>query len=750
MKNNVSLKLALASMKKEKKQYLISFIAMILSFMIVIAIYNTLYNDQIINQKTREEQYGNWNICLEDISQKDLGLIKNTKDYESITDIELTGILDNDSQIANYQNDFFQLAHIELTGQVPKNDNEIIVKKGLGKIGETLSLTFNKQTNQYKVVGTINDYDEKWCMNAYDYFTYKLTPIHHYIYIKGNPQYETIFSDAVFNLLLDDTVVYRAAAYNRYNNEGTGLFASVDLGEYENNAFNIILAFAVIGVFVGISYNMSQRKERLLLFRSLGMANRQMRDYIFYETICLVLISLIISFVLGYSLSWFMSYMISLLTGQYYFSVQLFALFPYIGILILMTFVASYFSYMIISLQSQDSLIHKKRRMKIKKYNKAHKMNVFHITNKEIRNHYNLILCIIVLSVYVLYALTSFIDYSRYNAGAFSYQIYDGEDIYFKYSLKSSQPIIYDKKKIEYMVGEKKFSENYMRDNEVSTSESLITYENGHEHFIQDTISELMLTPYQEEDDNFMIYKGRKPEKNNECLYEIYGNAQDVLNENLDYDVGDTISLHNIYNQLQLEYKIVGIAYVFDYYDDFVYSEGKHFVVLEDSIPESEWSYLYAFYDNRDLSFYFNNNYDDFTLSMEYNNATYTKSMVKDLLYSFITVIIGIVFLILILKIFIDKVVKDLKLMRCLGMTNKQIIKMISYMFGYCFIIVLGIYSLYVVNSYAYIVNIAYRKTFVIIFISYFTGVFIAILLLIYFKLKKVFNFLPSDVQRYY
>lgn len=748
MKNNVSLKLALASMKKEKKQYLISFIVIILSFMIVIAIYNTLYNDQIISQKTREEQYGNWNICLEDTSQKDLELIKNTKDYESITDIELTGILDDDSQIANYQNDFFQLAHIELTGQVPKNDNEIIVKKGLGKIGETLSLTFNKQTNQYKVVGTINDYDEKWCMSAYDYFTYKLTPIHHQTYIKGNPQYGSVFSDAVFNLLLDDTVVYRASAYNRNNNEGTGFFVSVDFGENENETFNIVLAFAIIGLFVGISYNMSQRKERLLLLRSLGMSNRQMRDYIFYETICLVLISLIISFVLGYSLSWFMSYMISLLTGQYYFSFQLFALFPYIGILILMTFIASYFSYMIISLQSQDSLIHKKRRMKIKKYNKAHKMNVFHITNKEIRNHYNLILCIIVLSAYLLYALTSFVYYNRYNAGAFSYQIYDGEGVYYKYSLKSSQSIRHNKKKIEYMVGETKFSENYMKDNAIATSGSVI-YENGQGHFYFDTISELMLTPYQKDDD-FMIYKGRRPEKNNECLYGVHSNTPEISNIDLDYDVGDTISLCNINDQSQIEYEIVGIAYFYNSYDNFLYSEGNHFSVLEDSIPESEWSYFYTFYDNKDLSFYFNKNYDDFSLSMEYNNITYTKSMIKDLLYSFITIMIGIVFLILILKIFIDKVVKDLKLMRCLGMTNKQMIKMICYILGYCFIIVLGIYSLYIINSYTYMIDSIYRKTFIIIFISYFIVMFVTILLMTYFKLRKRFIFLPSDVQRYY
>ena len=251
--NNISLKLALASIKKEKKQYFISLIVMILSFTIVIAFYNALKNDQIITQKTKEKLYGNWNICYEDIKDQELEIIKNLKDYESITDVEFIDVLDNNKQIANYNKDFFQLASIELTGNVPQNHDEIIVKKHLGKIGETIELVINSDVKQYKIVGIMNDYDQKWCLDAYDYFTYQLTPAHHRTYIKANIKpYAQNDANYITNVLLEGIsqldIMYTSQEHTKYVNS-----SYMDIGDDENtNTMNTILVFAIIGLLVGI------------------------------------------------------------------------------------------------------------------------------------------------------------------------------------------------------------------------------------------------------------------------------------------------------------------------------------------------------------------------------------------------------------------------------------------------------------------------------------------------------------------
>ena len=77
MMNDPILKLALSSIKKEKENYLVIFLIMLLSFSAVITVYNIAFNENKKIQNEKERRYGSWNIVYEDLSQKELKIIKN-------------------------------------------------------------------------------------------------------------------------------------------------------------------------------------------------------------------------------------------------------------------------------------------------------------------------------------------------------------------------------------------------------------------------------------------------------------------------------------------------------------------------------------------------------------------------------------------------------------------------------------------------------------------------------------------------
>lgn len=752
--NNIIFKLAYSSFKKEKKQYLISMVVMILSFTIIIAFFNTLKNDQIISQKMREKLYGNWNICYEDIDDESLKLIKNIKDYKSITDVELIDVTSSNERIANYNESFFQLASIKLTGHIPQSNDEIIVKKHIGKIGETINLTINDQFKQFKIVGVINDYDQKWCMDAYTYFTYQLTPIHHQTYIKAKIRtYLQNDTHYIFNTFLEDSITEFSIQYQFFNHESFMNEYQYEIGNTDyQTSIDIVLVFAVIGLLIGISYTMTQRKERLFLLKSLGMTNRQMLTYIFYETICLVVFSLIVSFGLGFILSWLMSLMISCLTDKYYFSFHLGSLISYLGILVLMILVITFFSYMIISLQSLDSLIYRKRRTKLKKYNKAIKMSVFHLTNIEIKHHAGIFLSVIILSVSILVTLTSLIDYSRFTFFKSFYDIYN-HDLY-EYQMKINHQINFDKNIIQEHIDEYMYSTMYSLEDDIGQSHYRVVDEEKGYGGIE--IPAITLVGYEKTqlDNQFVIYQGRLPENKDECICTgngsystIYEDNKEIREYDFDYQVGDKISLINQGNQSKVEYTVVGqVISKEDEIDpmSFEYDIANNsLMVLKDSIQQENWSFFYIFYDEKDLQFYFNRNVDNFTLYKHFISQTYTSTLLKELLYNIGIFIIEIVFLVLILKIFIERMMKDLKLLRCLGMTNRQILQMNLCILGYCLLNIAGIYSLFVFMG-------SMDVKYMLIFISYAIMMSFIFLMIIYRNLKKGFIFLPSDVHRYY
>lgn len=729
--SNVTLRLVMASIKREKKQYLVSFVIMILSLTTVIALFNTLNNDRIIQQKVKEKLYGNWNICYEDINDNDIKIIKDLKDYEKLVNVELVDVLDQNILVANYQKDFFDMAFIQLTGNVPKNNNEIIVKKSIGQIGEKIDLKINGIFRQFLIVGTINNYDKYWCIHGYDYFTYQLSPMHLQTYIKGNiNSYEHNSSNVVFNLFLESSIGDLFVEYNLNDDN----YSFVSHGDDESKkTVNIFLVFVIVILLVGIIYTMNQRKERFLLLKSLGMSNRQVTEYIFYETVCLMLISLVISLVLGCLLSWFMSLLIFTLTGYYHFSYDLYSLIPYIGILFLMMLVATYFSYIIISFQSLDSLIHKKRRTKMKKYHKACKMNIFHLANREIKQHYSYMIGIIVLSIYLLMYTMNAVKYINMHFYGQSYNASINDEDSYYYGLTFNQKTYFDNDEINNFA-ERQFCNKYVNKYTISDSEEF-----------ECTISQLVA--YKDNDfDDIKLSEGRMPTNSHECVIKYLFSSQEK--DKQPYDIGDTLLIQNEENEKKIPFQVVGIIYYEDdsaYYGVNDYIEDQDYLlVLEDAILKDEWRYYYRFSTKKDITLFLNEKYDLYSFRKEYKNQLYFQSTIIDFMYDMMTIIIAFVFLGVVIKIFIEDILKDLKLLKCLGMTNKQALNMSVYIYGYCMMMNAFWFMVYVILDRCDI------KNTIIVFIIYLAIMLLVFVSMMNHQIKKEYNFLPSDVKRYY
>ena len=714
------LKLALSSIKKEKENYLVIFLIMLLSFSAVITVYNIAFNENKKIQNEKERRYGSWNIVYEDLSQKELKIIKNQKDYDLMINVECTGLLAHDKKIMNYQQDFFEMAAIELTGDVPENNDEIIVKKSMGEIGDHIDLTIEDTVKRFKIVGVVNDYDQNWCIHAFDCFTYHLPSLHHYTFVKGNIlTYEINETHYIFNLSLDDSITQITKEYYQQDDDSAYVYTPVKNSSNDEITLNVVLVFAIAGIAVAVGYTMIHHQKRLILLKGLGMDEAQTRRYLFYETVCLIIVSLIASAVLGFILTFFISCIIYLLTGQFYFHFTIIPLFPYLGILILFTLVIVYFIYFIMHFRSLDSLIFRKQRMKKNKYHRAARMHIFNIALREIRHYWVIVLSVNIISLYLLFTVNSIISYGFNVHFHDSYKISQTSQPEYLYYYRSGDKMDFDHQVVGNNISERVYSEYYDIEDDTETR-----------------FPYLLATYDQNDSASYTLFAGELPLLPQQCLYRTYGNSQYFSLTDSKYQPGDHVTLIN--DESLIEYEITGIVLSEDFEDEF-YRFDNSFLVFEDSIPHDKKQYFYSFSSQLDLTEYFNHHYTNYHLVKEYNSGTLTQSLTKFFVYDLICVLIGMTILMLVLNVFMEKSIQDIRLYRCLGMTNLQLFWLNSFMFILMVIPLTGIYLTFMHDL---------IQIMTLIFFLLITGIYLVEKVML--KMKKPFAFLPSEVKRYY
>lgn len=750
MKNNVPLHLALSSIKKDRKNYKISFVMMIIAFLIVFLFPALLECYQQVRNIQNVRDYGNWSVCYHNLSKESKDFLASNKLVESISDISYVGMVEDYGYIANYNSNFFDIASIELLeGNLPKHQNEIIVLQNKGySLNDMITVSYYTDQlveKEYKVVGIMNDYNKKWTVTSPDYFTYQNEEYKNYVYVTSSislQDFEGFSADSVYNFALLDNVYYE-------KNQGVS-FQGKTLEVYTYNNYYIIVVS--LGLLMAILSNVQNREKTVFLLRCIGMSHKDMKKYIFYEVIAIALIAFGISSVVG----------LLLLIGITYYVYSHFGLFllfdlvilslKYSVVIMIIIIGITYLSIFPVSFRMMDSLIHKKERTQLKKYNRAKKMNVFNLARKLCNHHFSHLSIIISLVLTITGCIISI-----------------NKDI----------PLIYknDEKSVTYQYHYSIIDSNFIN----LHSSSITNYREFKENRIE--FDDYYGTVLSLDSLDYTLEEGRLPINSNECLvYDVHGRDSYSLGEKL--FVKDTIYVEDkevffdeyegIYDKYDPENKIatipihtftvVGKVNVDSLYnfaiDNYLYNiDEKGFVILDSAIEELDksWGSHTVIHSHKDIYLDIcdlrkdNAHYINYIANV--TSATVYDTITSVLLMSTIAVIC-IYFLFVEINIFIDKMNKDLKLIRCLGLTIKQCMKIYRYA-----VVVIGCLSVFYLYLYFLLIrnnqlifqesNNTLFMTFTILCIIL-VIVITMILVIAYQKTNKTLEFYPTEVERYY
>lgn len=758
MKNNIAFKLALSSIKKDKKSYIISFIMMLIAFLSAMIIPSSLDAYERIHLLLLKKDYGNWIVCYQDLNEVSRKFLEINGAVDKCIDLSYIGRLKNNNYIANYNEDFFDIASIELKeGRLPENEDEIIaVRYESHDINEVIKVTYytdQEYTKEYKVVGVINDYNEKWSTPSPDYFTYNNPEYKNYTYITSDhfiDGFQEFNENCIYNFsVFGKDVQYIKGGEISYNAVNYGLTIFSNKTDY----INLFIGLLSVGLLLVVFRDSHQREKTVFLLRCIGMSKRDMKKYIFYEIIMIALIALGISFVFGSITLLIISlYYKSIYHFFFFFDLLSISLKYVLTIFFIITCII-YISILPISVRMMDSLIHKKERTQLKKYHITRRMNVLNIARKVAGSCMGYIFAtgiIIAMLTTQTFSIKESIEHIHEDIGP------------TKATYEYSSPYLTDDFFEEY----KGTIVNYKN---IKTSSHHVEYDS----YYSSSNTFVSLESVEDLDDRLL--EGRLPIHENECL--VY-DFDDYINYLYKYSIGDTVSITKTWfndetNQQESEcikeYKVVGIIDMDDYCDldrRYIWDMSNiGFVILEDSLPEnqefeiSSWetqSYLlstkdiflhvhdYLSFETHGTNRNENNEYYYEALKFTYNEH---EDAIYELAFLLLVFILAIYYLVIITKSLIQSVNKDLKLIRCLGMTFKQ------SMFVYVWISFLIILITFIYNYIIQNVNSRIKEEFIlsisvmmIILLIY----LIVFLIFAYRKMDKTVAFYPTEVERYY
>lgn len=754
MKNNTPFFLAYSAIKKDKKNYLLSFLIMLIAFTFTITFISLINTEETVDRKAKEQKYGNWLLCIENLNQENVDYLKINHGEDFVGDMKVISKLHTNHYVGNYDKTFFELASIELMdGRLPSKSHEIISIQGKNHLGDQVTI----DNQRYQVVGLINEYNQYWEGPSFDYFTYNLPTDRNFVYYSTQESIHQFIEGAntkvTYNypLIPGKYLISECSSANLSQNMNNLLYTS----QSPTDTLNYFIILIGIALLVAIFYNIQEREKTVFLFRCIGMSKSDMRKYIFYEMIVIAFIALGISVVIGLLLSLCVSLYYYYQSQIFVYTTSLWLSMKYIGFIILMIIGVTYLSLLTISIHAMDGLVHKVQRKKLKKYHKHKYMSVHRLANRIVNKHWNLFGPICLLMIVQFFLVVSIIDaikvipdsYQEPNYYRYNFNFYD-EDMIYKI-----QDEIIELNTTKYVV---------------NSDYNMTVHDNSL------GLIEVFDNPSIFED---KIEQGRLPRNAKECLYLTKG--YDLEDESR-INIGDTVRVtksHHYETQTVImdgeeyeepkeefydEFKIVGISLMEDIYDE--YKEDKYISFYDNGIA----TYADCF-DKKDIGISTNlvTKHDVFLDINDYQNMSYNErnnsmysfksidntSYEKDVLYRVMIriplMLTCIVFMYFIMSVLLNIINKDINLIRCLGMTKRQT----TILYLWCGIYIFCHYSIWIWVYWGVLMPMYYlieNETWII---SLYLAIGIHLLFFVIWAHKKTENtltFYPTDVERYY
>ena len=749
MKNNTPFFLALSAIKKDKKNYLLSFLIMLIAFTFTITFISFMNIEETVDRKVKEQKYGNWLLCIENLNQENVEYLKINHGEDFVGDMKVISKLHTNHYVGNYDETFFELASIKLMdGRLPSKSHEIISIQGKNSLGDQVSIN----DHQYQVVGLINEYNQYWEGPSFDYFTYNLPTDRNFVYYSTQESVHQFVEHNNKKVTYNYPLISGEYTISHQSNNNIYYLGLEDIKISNSSTTTILNYFLILigsALLFSVFYNSKEREKTVFLVRCIGMSKSDMKKYIFYEMIVIAFIALGISIVIGLILSLCVSLFYYNQHHIFVYGASLWMAIQYIGMLMLMIIGITYISLLTMQIHMMDGLIHKVQRKKLKKYNHHKHMNIRSLSWRIYNSHKSLfgIVCILMIVQFLIVG-----SVTENIIGLMGYIPNESNHYEYKYNFN-----YYDENMLENIQDEiievhnmKYVSDNYQWDVNDCYGSS----------FIQVT------DDFKEYDG--LLEEGRLPQNKNECLY--FHDTSTSWNTP-EVQIGDKVKLIKISDEYETEIidgeefietkkelydelKIVGIVSNYSVYEEFqtdlnigIYDIGiitfaNQFKKDVISVATSLITQHDVFLEINDSLFNDKNQDDKYLYSfMNGQNISYKQRTMNQVVIMVSMLVISVVFMYFIVNLLLNKINKDMSLIRCLGMTLKQVMQL--YL---CF-------GIYIFINYSFFIWILWRPGVSIkyIIIYFIIGINIVILMLLaYRKTEKTLTFYPTDVERYY
>lgn len=749
MKNNTPFFLALSAIKKDKKNYLLSFLIMLIAFTFTITFISFMNTEENVDRKVKEQKYGNWLLCIENLNQENVDYLKTNHGEDFIGDMKVISKLHTNHYVGNYDETFFKLASIELMdGRLPSKSHEIISIQGKNSLGDQVSIN----DHQYQVVGLINEYNQYWEGPSFDYFTYNLPTDRNFVYYSTQESVHQFVEHNNKKVTYNYPLISGEYTISHQSNNNIYYLGLEDIKISNSSTTTILNYFLILigsALLFSVFYNSKEREKTVFLVRCIGMSKSDMKKYIFYEMIVIAFIALGISIVIGLILSLCVSLFYYNQHHIFVYGASLWMAIQYIGMLMLMIIGITYISLLTMQIHMMDGLIHKVQRKKLKKYNHHKHMNIRSLSWRIYNSHKSLfgIVCILMIVQFLIVGSVTenIIGLGSYIPVEFNHYEYKYNFNYYDENmLENIQDEIIEVHNMKYV------SDNYQWDVNDRYGSS----------FIQVT------DDFKEYDG--LLEEGRLPQNKNECLY--FHDTSTSWNTP-EVQIGDKVKLIKISDEYETEIidgeefikakeelygelKIVGIVSSNSIYEDFqtdvnIGINDTGLITFADQFKKDEISVATSLITQHDVfleindSLFNDKNQDDKYLYsfMNGQNISYKQRTMNQVVIMASMLVISVVFMYFIVNLLLNKINKDMSLIRCLGMTLKQVMQL--YL---CF-------GIYIFINYSFFIWILWRPGVSIkyIIIYFIIGINIVILMLLaYRKTEKTLTFYPTDVERYY
>lgn len=428
-KDNEIMKLAHASLTKNKRAYRYVSWMIILSFFVCVAYTITIFSYQTMEERERDQRYGSWIQYDGNLTKEALETYQQASLLDHLGIVDIAGMVEmkeaNYGVIGNFNQDMEKIANLTfIEGRFPKDASEIVIEQStlqqLGydeqKLHDTITITYiqNEQTitRAFTLVGIIEDYTNSWEVVVPSFITRGLEYTTQSAFLQADQHLKFTNENMYTELTLNQKRYPSLDLHVTLNEDG------VEISRYEENLpdttslLNEILLVMMLGIF-GATISMNRkRRDEIIMLRRIGATNYQILKLLVYEGCLLTIKKSILGSILGVIVATLMMLcMSSFYHVQFILTVDMMELLFHLIVCIVIIFMLMGLSFVDIVIISINGSVDKPKRTRMKKYNRSRYLSVRQLAFKNMQFYKGIYILLAILFLTVeLRCLQTFKD----------------------------------------------------------------------------------------------------------------------------------------------------------------------------------------------------------------------------------------------------------------------------------------------------------------------------------------------------